>query len=70
LRLAGRAWSRVGKRGPPERLLELPCRLKLFECIHAPMTAGLLSTVPADAKLRSQSRSQDRLYQRAVDDLD
>ncbi len=45
--------------------------LKLFERIYAPLTAGLLSPVPADAKLRSQNRSQlDRLYQRVVDDLD
>ncbi len=41
--------------------------LKLFERIYAPLTADLLSPVPADAKLRSQSRSQlDRLYQRVV----
>ena len=45
--------------------------LKLFERIYAPLTADLLSPVPADAKLRSQSRSQlGRLYQRVVDDLD
>jgi hypothetical protein len=45
--------------------------LKLFERIYAPLTAGLLSPVGADAKLHSQSRSQlDRLYQRVVDDLD
>ena len=45
--------------------------LKLFERIYAPLTAGLLSPVPTDAKLRSQSRSQlGRLYQRVVDDLD
>ncbi len=29
--------------------------LKLFERIYAPLTAGLLSPVPADAKLRNQS---------------
>jgi hypothetical protein len=45
--------------------------LKLFERVYAPLTAGLLSPVRADAKLRSQNRSPlDRLYQRVVDDLD
>ncbi len=45
--------------------------LKLFERIYAPLTAGLLSPVKADAKLDAQRRSQlDRLYQRVVDDLD
>jgi hypothetical protein len=45
--------------------------LKLFERIYAPLTAGLLSPVRADAKLCSQNRSQlDRLYQRVGDDLD
>jgi hypothetical protein len=45
--------------------------LKLFERIYAPLTAGLLSPVKADAKLETQRRSQlDRLYQRVVDDLD
>ena len=45
--------------------------LKLFERIYAPLTAGLLSPVRADDKLRTQSRSLlDRLYQRVVDDLD
>ncbi len=45
--------------------------LKLFERIYAPLTAGLLSPVNGDARLRSQHRSQlDRLYQRVVDDLD
>jgi hypothetical protein len=45
--------------------------LKLFERVYAPLTAGLLSPVKADAKLESQRRSQlDRLYQRVVDDLD
>lgn len=45
--------------------------LKLFERIYAPLTAGLLSPVPADSKLPQQKRSQlDRLYQRIVDDLD
>ena len=47
-----------------------PIFLKLFERIYAPLTAALLSPVPADGKLQSQSRSQlDRLYQRVVDDL-
>jgi hypothetical protein len=45
--------------------------LKLFQRIYAPLTAGLLSPVRADAKLSSQNRSQfDRLYQRVADDLD
>ena len=45
--------------------------LKLFERIYAPLTAGLLAPIRADAKLLSQSRSQlDRLYQRVIDDLD
>jgi hypothetical protein len=45
--------------------------LKLFDRVYAPLTAGLLSPLRADAKLQSQSRSQlDRLYQRVVDDLD
>src|SRR6202008_2822312 len=45
--------------------------LKLFERIYAPLTAGLLSPVKADARLQSQRRSQlDRLYQRVIDDLD
>ena len=45
--------------------------LKLFERVYAPLTAGLLSPVRADAALPSQRRSQlDRLYQRVVDDLD
>ena len=45
--------------------------LKLFERVYAPLTAGLLSPVRADAKLGSQNRSPlDRLYQRVVDDLD
>jgi hypothetical protein len=45
--------------------------LKLFERVYAPLTAGLLSPVRADAKLPDQRRSQlDRLYQRIVDDLD
>jgi hypothetical protein len=45
--------------------------LKLFERVYAPLTAGLLSPVRADARLPNQRRSQlDRLYQRIVDDLD
>jgi hypothetical protein len=45
--------------------------LKLFERVYAPLTAGLLSPIKADAKLESQRRSQlDRLYQRVIDDLD
>ena len=44
---------------------------KLFERVYAPLTAGLISPVRADAKLHDQRRSQlDRLYQRIVDDLD
>jgi hypothetical protein len=45
--------------------------LKLFERVDAPLTAGLLSPVPADSRLHHQKQSQlDRLYQRGVDDLD
>jgi hypothetical protein len=45
--------------------------LKLFERVYAPLTAGLLSPVSADAKVAHQRRSQlDRLYHRVVDDLD
>jgi hypothetical protein len=45
--------------------------LKLFERIYAPLTAGLLSPISADARLQNNKRSQlDRLYQRVVDDLD
>jgi hypothetical protein len=45
--------------------------LKLFERIYAPLAAGLLNPIKADAKLPRQKRSQlDRLYQRVVDDLD
>ena len=45
--------------------------LKLFERIYAPLTAGLLSPISADARLQNDKRSQlDRLYQRVVDDLD
>jgi hypothetical protein len=45
--------------------------LKLFERVYAPLTAGLLSPIKADARLQTERRSQlDRLYQRVVDDLD
>jgi len=45
--------------------------LKLFERVYAPLTAGLLSPINADARIDQPKRSQlDRLYQRVVDDLD
>jgi hypothetical protein len=45
--------------------------LKLFERIYAPLTAGLLRPLAADAHLADQRRHQlDRLYQRIVADLD
>lgn len=45
--------------------------LKLFERIYAPLTAGLLQSLPGDTKLQHQRRSQlDRLYQRVADDLE
>ncbi len=45
--------------------------LKLFERVYAPLTAGLLSPISADARIDQQKRTQlDRLYQRVVDDLD
>jgi hypothetical protein len=45
--------------------------LKLFERVYAPLTAGLLSPIKADAKLESKRQTQlDRLYQRVIDDLD
>jgi hypothetical protein len=45
--------------------------LKLFERVYAPLTAGLLSPVSADARTPDQKRSQlDRLYRRIIDDLD
>ena len=45
--------------------------LKLFERVYAPLTAGLLSPVRADARTPDASRSQlDRLYHRVIDDLD
>jgi hypothetical protein len=44
--------------------------LKLFERVYAPLTAGLLSPVRADARIPDQKRSQlDRLYHRVIDDL-
>ncbi len=44
--------------------------LKLFERVYAPLTAGLLSPVGADARIPDQKRSQlDRLYHRVIDDL-
>ena len=45
--------------------------LKLFERVYAPLTAGLLRPVAADARLAEDKRHQlDRLYQRVVTDLD
>jgi hypothetical protein len=45
--------------------------LKLFERIYAPLTAGLLQSVPADTRLQQQRRTQlDSLYQRVADDLE
>ena len=45
--------------------------LKLFERVYAPLTAGLLTPIAADARLAPHKRSQlDRLYQQVVDDLD
>lgn len=45
--------------------------LKLFERVYAPLTAGLLSPVTADARVPDQKRCQlDRLYHRVIDDLD
>jgi hypothetical protein len=45
--------------------------LKLFERVYAPLTAGLLRPVAADARLPDNKRHQlDRLYQRVVTDLD
>ncbi|MBA2602066.1 MAG: hypothetical protein H0U94_00630, partial [Acidobacteria bacterium] len=45
--------------------------LKLFERVYAPLTAGLLRPVAADARLAETTRHQlDRLYQRVVTDLD
>ena len=45
--------------------------LKLFERVYAPLTAGLLRPVVADARVAEDKRHQlDRLYQRVVTDLD
>lgn len=45
--------------------------LKLFERVYAPLTAGLLRPVTADARLAEEKRHRlDRLYQRIVTDLD
>lgn len=45
--------------------------LKLFERVYAPLTAGLLAPVTADARLAEEKRHRlDRLYQRIVTDLD
>ena len=45
--------------------------LKLFERVYAPLTAGLLRPIAADARLPDDKRQQlDRLYQRVVTDLD
>ena len=45
--------------------------LKLFERVYAPLTAGLLSPICADARTPDAKRSQlDRLYHRVINDLD
>jgi len=45
--------------------------LKLFERVYAPLTAGLLRPIAADARLADDRRQRlDRLYQRIVTDLD
>lgn len=45
--------------------------LRLFERVYAPLTAGLLRPVAADAQVAEANRHQlDRLYQRIVTDLD
>jgi hypothetical protein len=45
--------------------------LKLVDRIYAPLTAGLLNPIPADAALPAAKRSRlDRLYQNLADDLD
>ena len=45
--------------------------LKLFERVYAPLTAGLLRPVAADAALAEEKRHRlDRLYQRIATDLD
>jgi len=45
--------------------------LKLFERVYAPLTAGLLAPIAAEARLAEDKRHQlDHLYQRVVTDLD
>ena len=45
--------------------------LKLFDRVYAPLTAGLLNPIPADATLPAAKRSPlDRLYHNLADDLD
>ena len=45
--------------------------LKLFDRVYAPLTAGLLRPVAADARLAEDKRQRlDRLYQRISTDLD
>lgn len=45
--------------------------LKLFERVYAPITAGLLRPIAADARVAEDKRHHlDRLYQRIVTDLD
>jgi hypothetical protein len=45
--------------------------LKLFERVYAPLIAGLLRPIAADARLSEDKRHRlDRLYQRLVNDLD
>ena len=45
--------------------------LKLFERVYAPLTAGLLNPLAADARLADDKRHRlGRLYQRVVTDLD
>jgi hypothetical protein len=55
----------------PARLSICLLFLKLFERVYAPLTAGLLRPVTADARLAEDKRHRlDRLYQRIVTDLD
>jgi hypothetical protein len=45
--------------------------LKLFEKIYAPLTAGLLKPLPADARLpRDQIAQLDKLYRAVTQALD
>jgi len=45
--------------------------LKLFERVYAPLTAGLLAPVSADARLAAEKRHRlDQLYERIATDLD